>query len=250
MSNIPIKTPEEIEIMRQGGAVLKEVFEKIAPMVKAGVSTWELDQFAEQVIRSNPGATPGFKGDRGFPATLCTSVNDEVVHGIPKKNVILQDGDIIGVDCGVIYKGFYTDACRTYMVGNVAPAVVDFVNVTKQTLEKAIKAVRAGGYIGDISAAIQKNLEEHGYSPVIECTGHGVGRQLHEPPEILNVGKKKTGPIMEAGMVLAIEPISTMGSGEIITADDDWTITTADRSLSAHFEHTVLVTGKGCKIIV
>jgi methionyl aminopeptidase len=250
MSNIPIKTPEEIEIMRQGGAVLKEVFEKIAPMVKAGISTWELDQFAENVIRSTPGATPGFKGYRGFPATLCTSVNEEVVHSIPKKNVILQDGDIIGVDCGVIYKGFYTDACRTYMVGNVAPEVFDFVNVTQQTLVKALKAVRAGGHIGDISAAIQKNLEEHGYSPVIECTGHGVGRQLHEPPEILNVGKKKTGPVMEAGMVLAIEPISTMGSGKIMTADDDWTIITADRSLSAHFEHTVLVTEKGYEIIV
>ena len=237
---IPIKTPAEIELMRAGGKILAEVFEKIEPIVKPGVSTYELDMFAEKIIRAHKGALPGFKGYRGFPGTICASVNEEVVHGIPKKDKILKDGDIIGVDCGVLYGGFYTDACITYIAGNAAPEVVRFVSVTKQALDKAIEQVKPGNRIGDISAMIQKTLQGHGYSPVVECTGHGVGRALHEPPDILNVGYKNSGPMMKQGMMLAIEPISVIGSGRVTTSDDGWTIITADRTLSAHFEHTVL----------
>jgi methionyl aminopeptidase len=247
---IPIKTPAEMQIMREGGKMLGEVFEKIESIIKPGVSTYELDIFAEKIIRAHKGALPGFKGYRGFPGTLCTSVNEEVVHGIPKKNKILKDGDIIGVDCGVLYEGFYTDACITYAVGSINPQVTRFLNVTKQALDKAIEQVKPGGRIGDISAMIQETLEKNGYSPVVECTGHGVGRALHEPPDILNVGYKNSGPMMKTGMMLAIEPISVMGSGKIMTSDDGWTIISADGTLSAHFEHTVLVTEKGYEIIV
>jgi methionyl aminopeptidase len=248
--DIPIKTLEEIELMRKGGIILLKVLDEMAKAVRPGISTYDLDQLAESIIRDHEGATPGFKGYRGFPATLCTSINEEVVHGIPDKRRILNDGDIIGVDSGVLYGGLYTDACRTFIIGNAAPEVIRFVNVTKQALDNAIDQVKPGGHIGDISAVIQKTLEKHGYSPVVECTGHGVGRNLHEPPEIFNIGHKNTGPVMKAGMVLAIEPISTMGSGKVITASDRWTIISADRSLSAHFEHTVLVTDDGYEILV
>jgi len=236
--------------MREGGKILGEVFEKIESIIKPGVSTYELDIFAEKIIRAHKDALPGFKGYRGFPATLCTSVNEEVVHGIPKKDRILKDGDIIGVDCGVLYGGFYTDACITYAVGSITPQVIRFLNVTKQALDKSIEEVKPGNRIGDISAVIQETLESNGYAPVVECTGHGVGRALHEPPDILNVGYKNSGPMMKPGMMLAIEPISVMGSGKVTTSDDGWTIISADRKLSAHFEHTVLVTEKGYEIIV
>ena len=249
MNNIPIKTEEEIELIRKSGAILKKVLEEMGNIVRPGISTYEMDEIAESIIRDHD-ATPAFKGYRGFPATLCTSVNDEVVHGIPNKAFVLQEGDIIGVDCGVVYQGLYSDACRTFMVGQVAPEVQHFVKTTKKALEKSIKQVRPGNHIGDISAVIEEILELGGYSPVVECTGHGVGRNLHEPPEILNIGKKGTGPEIKAGMVFAIEPISSMGTGQVMTADDGWTILTVDRSLSAHFEHTVIVTDKGHEVVV
>lgn len=247
---IPIKTPEQIQSMREGGKILKEALETVKNAVKPGISTYELDQIAERCILHYKGAKPGFKGYRGFPATLCTSVNEQVVHGIPSKNVILEDGDIVGIDCGVYLKGLYTDACRTVLVGKVDPQVRHFVKITKNALSQAVKQVRPGGHIGDISAVIQKILEDQGYSPVIECTGHGVGEDLHEAPEILNAGKKGNGPIMKPGMTLAIEPISTMGKRDVYTGKDGWTIFTVDGSPSAHFEHTVLVTFDGYEILV
>jgi methionyl aminopeptidase len=229
---------------------LKEVLDKMEEMVVPGISTYDLDQVAEQIIHSYSGAVPAFKGYHGFPATLCTAINEEVVHGIPSKDRVLQGGDIIGVDCGVLFGGFYTDACRTFLVGEVSHDVQHFVKTTKNALKAAVKAVAPGAHVGDISAVIQKTLEQHDYAPVIECTGHGVGRDLHEPPEILNAGLKHTGPVLSSGMVLAIEPIAVMGLGTVITADDNWTIISSDHSLSAHFEHTVLVTEKGSEIIV
>lgn len=248
-NNIPIKTQEEIGLIRESGAILKKVLDEMEKIVRPGISTYELDEIAESIIRDY-NAIPAFKGYSGFPATLCTSINEEVVHGIPKRNVILQEGDIIGVDCGVLYKGLYTDACRTFMIGQVAPEVQHLVHTTKKALDESIKQIRPGNHIGDISAVIQKTLMNQGYNPVVECTGHGVGRKLHEPPEILNAGYKNTGPKIEAGMVFAIEPISSMGTGQIITADDNWTIITADRALSAHFEHTVIVTERGHEVVV
>ena len=245
-SNVPLKTPEEIEIMRHGALILKEALEKMEEIAVAGVSTYEMDRIAEEVIRSYEGAVPGFKGYHGFPATLCTSINEEVVHGIPSEDAVLME-----VDCGVLYGGFYTDACRTFCVGDVEPDVRHFVKTTKIALKNAIKEVREGAYMGTVSAAIQDTLEKQGYSPVVECTGHGVGTHLHEPPEILNVGQKNTGIILRAGMVLAIEPISIMSSsGRVLTAPDGWTVISYDNALSAHFEHTVLVTKNGSEILV
>lgn len=245
---IPIKTPEQIEFMRHGGLILKETLKIASEAVKPGISTLELDELAENYIRSK-GAEPGFKGYRSFPATLCTSVNEQVVHGIPSKDTILKDGDIIGIDCGVLYKGFYTDACLTVLVGDVDPEIKYFVKITKKALAIAIKQVRPNGHVGDISFAIQKAIESYGYSAVVECTGHGVGKNLHEPPTILNVGEKGTKEIMQPGMTFAIEPISAMGNGDVITAEDGWTVVTKDRSVSAHFEHTILVTDSGYEIL-
>lgn len=235
--------------MRHGGKILAETLQLVKGAIKPGISTQDIDLLAEQFILSHPGATPGFKGYHGFPATLCTSVNDDVVHGIPKDSVILRDGDIVGVDCGVVYKGLYTDACLTVPVGDVKPEVLHFVKITSKALSNALKKVRPGAYTGDLSAVIQKTLQEQGYQPVVECTGHGVGVQLHEPPEILNAGLRGTGALIQAGMTLAVEPISAMNSGEVITDNDGWTVKTADGSLSAHFEHTILVTENGCEIL-
>lgn len=246
---ITIKTAEEIAIMRHAARVLKETLDRLEAAVRPGISTLELDQLAESFIRSHEGCTPGFKGYRGFPGSICASVNSEVVHGIPDAAHVLEEGDIIGVDCGVYYRGFHTDACRTVPVGRVEPSVLHFVKTVKKALAQSVKVVRPGARVGDISAVIQKTLEEQGYAPVIECTGHGVGRQLHEAPEILNAGRKGTGPRLQAGMVLAIEPIATMGRPEIETLRDGWTIVTADGTPSAHFEHTVLVTENGHEIL-
>lgn len=249
MGDIIIKTPEEIEAMRHAGRILTETLDKLSEAAGEGVSTKELDRIAEEFIRSHEGCTPGFKGYHGFPGSLCTSINQETVHGIPSEERVLEKGDIIGLDCGVHYQGLHTDACRTVIIGEVPPEIRQFVQVTDNALTQGVKQVRPGGYIGDISAAIQQELEQFGYAPVIECTGHGVGRDLHEAPEILNAGQRGTGPVMKAGMVLAIEPISAMGSGKIRQAKDGWTLYTADGSLSAHFEKTVLVTGNGREIL-
>ncbi len=249
MGGIVIKTAEEIEAMRHAGKILTKTLDLLCSQVKAGMTTAELDKIAEEYIQSHEGCTPGFKGYHGFKGSICTSLNKEAVHGIPVPNRVIREGDIIGIDCGVYYKGLHTDACRTVMIGKVPHEVQQFVKTTKEALRQGVKKVRPGGHIGDISEAIQKTLERHDYSPVIDCTGHGVGHGLHEPPEILNAGRKGTGPEMKPGMVLAIEPISAMGSGEIKTAEDGWTLYTADGSLSAHFEETVLVTKKGHEVL-
>jgi len=249
MGDIVIKTAAEIEIMRHAGLVLTQTLDLLVESVKVGISTAELDRIAEAFILSHEGCTPGFKGYHGFPGSVCISINDEAVHGIPSEDRILKDGDIVGLDCGVYYMGFHTDACRTALVGKVSHEVKQFAKVTKEALRQGVKQVRPGGRIGDISAAIQETLERYDYSPVIECTGHGVGRDLHEAPEIMNAGVRGTGPTRKPGMVLAIEPISAMGRGDVKTARDGWTISTADGSLSAHYEETVLVTEEGYEVL-
>lgn len=249
MGGIIIKTPEEIEAMRHAGLILTQTLDKLVEAARAGVSTKELDDIAEGFIRSHEGCTPGFKGYHGFMGSICASINEEAVHGIPSADRILKDGDIIGLDCGVYYKGLHTDACRTVIVGEVPHEVQKFVKTTKEALDRGVKQVKPGGHIGDISAVIQETLERFEYAPVIECTGHGVGHNLHEAPEIMNVGIKGSGPVMEPGMVLAIEPISAMGQGDIKQAEDGWTLFTADGSLSAHFEYTVLVTKDGHEVL-
>ena len=247
---IIIKTSEEIEAMRHAGKILTETLDLLEKSVKIGMSTLELDQIAETFIRSHTGCRPGFKGYRGFTGSICTSINQEAVHGIPSSQRILKKGDVLGIDAGVFYKGLHTDACRTVILGEeVSPEIKNFVKVTKEALQRGVKQVQPGGHIGDISATIQETLERYDYGIVKECTGHGVGHNLHEPPEIMNVGQKGMGPIMLPGMVLAIEPISAMGQGTILTAKDGWTLYTKDGSLSAHFEATVLVTEMGYEIL-
>jgi len=249
LKSIPIKSIEEIEAMRYAGQILTQTLDLLERSVKVGISTKELDVLAEDFIRSHPGCTPGFKGYHGFTGSICTSINQEAVHGIPSADRFLEEGDIVGLDCGVYYKGLHTDACRTFSVGSVDNEIQQFLKVTKKSLQEGVKQVKPGGYIGDISASIQTVLERFDYGIVEDCTGHGVGHDLHEAPEIMNVGIKGTGPIMKPGMVLAIEPISTMGAGDIKTAKDGWTLYTADGSLSAHFEQTVLVTEAGHDIL-
>ncbi len=249
MRSIPIKTTEEIEAMRHAGKILTQTLDLLERSIKAGMSTKELDQMAEDFIRSYKGCTPGFKGYHGFTGAICTSINQEAVHGIPSPDRILEAGDIIGLDCGVYYKGLHTDACRTVAIGVVDHDIRQFMKITRKSLQEGVKQIKPGGHIGDISAAVQTVLERFDYGIVEDCTGHGVGHELHEPPEIMNVGIKGTGPMMEPGMVLAVEPISTMGEGDIKTAPDGWTLYTADGSLSAHFEQTVLVTEDGHEIL-
>lgn len=246
MSKVPIKTADEIVKMRKSGKILQNVLNTLEKKIRAGMTTLELNTLAEELIyQSN--ARPSFKGYQGFPTTLCVSVNEEVVHGIPSKRV-LQNGDIVGVDCGVCYQKLHTDSARTFIVGDVSEEVKYFVKTTKKALQKAISKVRDGARLGDISAMIQKTIEQRGFSVVRNCTGHGIGYKVHEPPEILNYGKKGTGLKLKTGMVLAIEPISVMGeNANNYDAEDGWTVKA--ENLSAHFEHTVLVTKNGHEIL-
>lgn len=243
---IRIKNEKEIEKMRKAGAILVRVLDILQENAKPGVSTWELDAIAEKVIQSY-GARPSFKGFNGFPASICTSLNDEVVHGIPSKKRILQDGDLLKVDVGVEWEGYHTDAARTFLVGNreVDERVLLLIKVTEEALEEGIKAARDGAKVGDIGYAIQRYVEGRGFSVVKALTGHGIGRNLWEDPPIPNYGRKGKGITLKAGMAIAIEPMVNMGSEEVFTADDGWTVKTVDGSLSAHFEHTIVITKDG-----
>lgn len=254
MSKIPIKTTEEIEAMRIGGKVLQKILDSVEKKIQPGVTTDELTQLADEILEEE-GMQPSFKHygssqkNPGFPATLCISVNDEVVHGIPSSRELVS-GDIVGVDCGVFYKDLHTDAAKTFLVGEVSEDVKHFVKTTQKSLSRCLNKVRAGVHLGDISETIQKTIEQQGYAVVRSCTGHGVGRELHELPEILNFGKKGKGVILKSGMTLAIEPISVMSTnGGTYDADDGWTIKTTTGELSAHFEHTILVTDNGYEIL-
>jgi len=244
---ISIKTTSEIDIMRKSGRILHELHAKIQQAIKPGRTTLELDAMAEKFILEND-AIPSFKGYNGFPATICTAVNNEVVHGIPS-DYVLKNGDIIGVDSGVCYKGLHTDSCNTWVVGDVSDDISYFLKIVKKSLMKGIKMARPGNRIGDISNIIQKTIEQSGYGVVRELTGHGIGYNLHEDPEILNYGKKGKGLELKSGMTICIEPIVTMGDFRIRTLPDDWTIVTKDGSLSGHFEHTILITAHGNEVL-
>ena len=249
---IIIKNEKEIEIMRQAGQILSGVMKKIVSYVRQGISTLELDQLAEKLIIQE-GAKPGFKGygdkENPYPATLCASINEEVVHGIPRKDKILKNGDIIGLDCGVKYNEYYSDMATTVAVGEIPYKTQELMNTTKGSLEKAIENIREGVHLGDISHLIQSFIEKKGFSVVRQLAGHGVGKELHEDPIILNYGKKGTGPVLKSGMVLAFEPMVNIGDWRIKELKDDWTIATEDGSLSAHFEHTILVTKQGVEVL-
>ena len=243
---IPIKSDSEIQLMRASGKILGLVFKAIEPFVVAGSTTFEAAKVASVEVKKL-GGEAAFLGYSGFPAVMCASTNDQVVHGLPT-NKVIKDGDIVSIDFGVKYQGFYTDAARSYLIGSDKNKK-KFVDVTKQSLDMAINKAIDGARIGDISATVQQLLESNNYGVVRDLIGHGVGRQLHEDPNIPNFGVAGTGPIIKAGMTLAIEPMSTMGDYKVFTADDGWAIMTKDGSLSAHFEDTILITKSGPEIL-
>jgi methionyl aminopeptidase len=240
---IVTKSAAELEIMRQAGRVTAAALRAVGEAVRPGVTTGELDALAEDAIRS-AGAVPAFKGYHGFPASLCTSVNAEVVHGIPGKRR-LRAGDILSVDCGAIVDGYYGDAARTFPVGEPTDEALRLMKVTSESLEAGIACCVPGQRLYDVSAAVQGVVEAAGFSVVREYVGHGIGRSMHEDPQVPNYGRAGTGPVLQVGVVLAIEPMVNAGGADVRSLDDGWTVVTVDGSLSAHFEHTVAVTHEG-----
>lgn len=241
---IMIKTPQEIEKMRVSGIALRKVHNAIAPHVVAGASTMDLEEIAVARI-ADLGGKAAFKGYHGYPSALCTSINDEVVHGMPNPKRILKDGDILSIDCGVIIDGFYSDAAVTYAIGKPEPRIQKLLDVTKTSLEAAIEQCQVGGRLFDISATVQEICEAEGFGVVREFVGHGIGRSMHEDPQVPNFGSRGKGPRLKAGMVLAIEPMINAGQPEVKVLPDGWTAVTVDGSYSAHFEHTVAITKDG-----
>jgi methionyl aminopeptidase len=247
-----IKTPEEIELIAEGGKLLHDILHATAGSARPGISTWELNEFAERQIK-HAGGRPSFKGygpkKNPFPAALCTSVNNVVVHGIPSREMILKDGDIISLDIGMEYKGFYTDTAITVPLGKVLPLSQKLIEATRKSLNAAIAEAKAGNRIGDIASATQKVAEDAGFSVVRDLVGHGVGYEVHEDPAVPNYGKKGTGEILREGMVIAIEPMVCQGEYFLQFEQDGWTITTRDGGLAAHFEHTVAITKNGARVL-
>lgn len=244
-----LKTPEEIEIIGRAGAIIAELYRVLPDEVQPGRTTAELDRFAEDFIRSHEGAEPAFKGLYGFPATLCTSINHEVVHGIPSPRRKLVEGDILSIDCGVKLEGFYGDAAITVPVGEIPDEVAELLRVTRESLDAGVAQAAPGKRLGDIGAAIQAVAERAGYGIVRELVGHGIGRAPHEDPQVPNYGKAGRGMPLEIGLVIAIEPMLNLGTEEVRTLRDRWTVVTADRRASAHFEHTVAVTEDGPRVL-
>jgi len=246
---ITIKSPREIALMARAGHIVADVLALVRSRAVPGVSTWQLDLLAEEFIRSHDGATPSFKGLYGFPATLCTSINSEVVHGIPSKKRILAEGDILSVDVGACVGGLHGDGAVTATVGEVSPSARRLLETTERALAAGVAAARAGGHVGDIGSAVQQVAEAEGYGVVRELVGHGIGTQFHEEPQVPNYGAPHHGPRLMAGMTIAIEPMINVGRPEVRTQPDKWTVVTMDGSLSAHFEHTVLITENGARIL-
>jgi len=246
---ITIKSAREIDAMAAAGRILADTLAHVVGEVQPGVSTADLDRIAEEFIRSHPGAKPSFKGLYDFPASLCTSINDEIVHGIPSPKRILEDGDIVSIDCGVCVDGLHADSAVTAPVGNVAPEVTHLLETTQEALAAGIAQARVGNHVGDIGYHIQHVAEGAGYSVVRELVGHGIGTSFHEEPQVPNHGRPKRGPRLARGMTLAIEPMINVGEPAIRTLADKWTVVTADGSLSAHFEHTVVIEDNGPRIL-
>ncbi|MFO7814669.1 MAG: type I methionyl aminopeptidase [Halanaerobiales bacterium] len=245
---IILKSPREINIMRKANQIVAKTHEYLRGLIKPGISTAEIDKKGDAFIREH-GAEPSFKGYRGFPASICISINDEVVHGIPNSRRILKEGDIVSLDIGTFYEGFNGDAARTFPVGKVTEEAQRLMEVTKQSLEKGIKKAKKKNRLSDISHAIQTYVEKNNFSVVREYVGHGIGRDMHEAPQIPNFGSPGHGPVLKEGMTLAIEPMVNTGDFKVKTLDDNWTVVTEDGSLSAHFEHTIAITKKGPQIL-
>lgn len=239
--SVSIKSSREIELMREAGRILAMVHEELGRALKPGMSTLDIDRLGERLIRSY-GCSASFKNYNGYPASICVSVNDEVVHGIPNKHRILQEGDIVSLDAGVIYNGYHSDAARTYAIGKISPEAEQLIRVTRQCFYEGIKYAKAGNHLNDISSAIQKYAESFGYGVVRDLVGHGIGDHLHEDPEVPNFSQNRRGIRLRPGMTLAIEPMINMGRADVVWMDDDWTVVTDDGSLSAHYENTILIT--------
>jgi len=245
---IVLKSPREIELMREAGKIVALTLAVLAEKAKEGVSTAQLEEWAEEVIRKNK-AIPSFKGYRGYPASICVSVNEEVVHGIPSPKRVLKEGDVVSIDVGAIYRGYHGDAAITIGIGRITEEAEKLIEVTKGALEAAISVAKAGNRLGDISWAIQSYAEKHGFNVVREYTGHGIGRYMHEEPQVPNVGTPGKGVLLKPGMTLALEPMVVAGSWEVEVLPDGWTVVTKDKSLAAHFEHTIAITDGDAEIL-
>lgn len=238
---VVIKTASEQELMRQSGKKLSEVHEALRDFIRPGISTLDIDRYGEELIRER-GGIPSFLHYEGYPASICVSVNDEVVHGIPKSDRILKDGDIVSLDAGLIWKGYHSDAARTWTVGSCTPEAEDLIRVTRESFFEGIRYAKAGNHLYEISAAIGAYANAHGYGVVEDLVGHGVGTALHEDPQVPNFKQKGRGMRLAAGMTLAIEPMINAGTKDVYWEDDEWTVRTGDGSLSAHYENTILIT--------
>ena len=245
---IKIKSQEEIELMREAGRITRDTLKVVEDSIRVGISTKELDKIAYDYIKSQ-GATPSFKNYCGFPGSICASINDTIVHGIPSNNIILKEGDIISIDCGAKYKGYHSDAARTFPVGKVDAKVKRLIKITEQSFFEGIKDLKSGAFVGDISHRIQTFVEKNGFSIVRELVGHGVGKQLHEDPMVPNYGKAGSGPRLNANAVIAIEPMVNIGDKNVVFMSDGWTCKTRDGLPSAHYENTVLITESGVEIL-
>ncbi len=245
---VTIKSKKEIQLMREAGKMLEDVHNRLAEIIQPGISTLEIDQFGEKAIR-DLGCVPNFLNYNGYPASICVSVNDEVVHGIPRKDRILQEGDIVSLDAGLIHEGYHSDAARTHSVGKISAEAERLIRVTKESFFEGIKFAKPGNHLFDISEAIQKHVESHGYSVVRDLVGHGIGTHLHEDPQIPNFKQRRKGIKLRPGMTLAIEPMVNEGEYDVVWLDDDWTVVTEDGSLAAHYENTIVITEDGCEIL-
>jgi methionyl aminopeptidase len=245
---ILVKSPREIEVMRRAGAVVGQFFEEVRPLIRPGIRTGDLEEFAGAFLARN-GVRTAFKGYMGYPAHLCTSVNEEVVHGIPSMDRTLREGDILSVDFGILREGYYGDSAKTFPVGDVDDLSRRLLDATERSLEAGIREVGPGKRLGDVSAAVQETAESAGFSVVRDFVGHGIGKSMHEDPQVPNFGKRGAGPKLLPGMVFAIEPMVNAGECFVEVLQDGWTVVTRDRSRSAHFEHTVAVTEEGFRIL-
>ena len=246
---IQLKSPREIEIMAHGGKILGATVEMLRREARVGMSTWQLDELAESFIRSHPGATPSFKGLYGFPGSVCASINEEIVHGIPSRRRVLKDGDIISIDVGVKFEGFHTDSATTVGVGEVSQESQRLLDVTQRALVAGVAAALPNNHIGDIGAAIQGVVDASGFTIVRDLVGHGIGVAFHEEPQVPNYGKPRRGTKLMPGLTIAIEPMVNAGGPATRTMPDRWTVVTVDGSRSAHFEHTVAITETGARIL-
>ena len=245
---VTLKSRAELDTMRAAGRIVFGVLDELKRHVRPGISTWDLDRIAEDYIRAH-GATPSFKGLYGFPATICASISEEIVHGIPSKKRVLAEGNVFTADVGAMLDGLHADSAYTYPVGEVSPEARRLLTVTEESLYAGIKEARAGNHVGDIGHAVQTVAEAAGFGVVRELVGHGIGRTFHEEPQVPNYGRPKRGPLLKVGMTIAIEPMITAGDPATRTLDDKWTVVTMDGSLSAHFEHTVAITEQGPVIL-